>query len=386
MARMTAHRHDARMRPGTAAVWGAKGAEVQGEPLMAGATFAGTYRHAGDPGDGARTYGRYDNPTWAAYEQALAVLEGGDCVCFASGMAAAVAAFGTLLGAGSTLLLPADGYYTVRQYALDRLPATGVQVRTYRSGAVPDFVRGAVPDFARGAVLWAETPTNPGLDAVDIEALARAAHDAGGLLVVDNTTATPLGQQVLSLGADVVVSSDSKALTGHSDLIIGHVACRDPRLAAQLTAWRSQTGSVPGPMETWLALRSLPTLELRLARQSANALALAEALSAHPAVGSCRYPGLPSDPSHAIASRQMRHFGAVLNFTLADQNAAESWLRRLRLVAPATSFGGVHSTAERRARWGGDEVPPGFVRLSAGVEDIEDLRRDILDALDAGAD
>jgi len=190
----------------------------------------------------------------------------------------------------------------------------------------------------------------------------------------------------VSLGADVVVSSDSKALTGHSDLIIGHVACRDPRLAAQLTAWRSQTGSVPGPMETWLALRSLPTLELRLARQSANALALAEALSAHPAVGSCRYPGLPSDPSHAIASRQMRHFGAVLNFTLADQNAAESWLRRLRLVAPATSFGGVHSTAERRARWGGDEVPPGFVRLSAGVEDIEDLRRDILDALDAGAD
>lgn len=196
MARMTAHRHDARMRPGTAAVWGAKGAEVQGEPLMAGATFAGTYRHAGDPGDGARTYGRYDNPTWAAYEQALAVLEGGDCVCFASGMAAAVAAFGTLLGAGSTLLLPADGYYTVRQYAMDRLPATGVQVRTYRSGAVPDFARGAVPDFARGAVLWAETPTNPGLDAVDIEALARAAHDAGGLLVVDNTTATPLGQQV----------------------------------------------------------------------------------------------------------------------------------------------------------------------------------------------
>jgi cystathionine gamma-lyase len=178
------------------------------------------------------------------------------------------------------------------------------------------------------------------------------------------------------------VASDTKALSGHSDLLLGHVAARDAALAARLKDWRRRSGSIPGPFETWLAHRSLGTLDLRLARQAENALALAEVLRTRPEVEGLRYPGLPGDPAHALASKQMRRFGGVLSFTLPDADFVERLLAASELVTAATSFGGLHTTLDRRAQWGGDAVPEGFVRLSAGVEDTRDLVADLAAALD----
>ncbi len=179
------------------------------------------------------------------------------------------------------------------------------------------------------------------------------------------------------------VASDTKALTGHADLILGHVAVKDPALAAKLHAWRTQTGAVPGPMEAWLAHRSLATLEVRLERQCRNAQAVAEYLAARPDVVGLLYPGLPEDPAHEVAARQMDLYGPVVSFVLPDRARAERFLSSCELVIEATSFGGAHTTAERRARWGGDEVPEGFIRLSAGCEDGRDILADIARALDA---
>src|SRR5262249_19374767 len=204
-----------------------------------------------------------------------------------------------------------------------------------------------------------------------------AAHHAGALVAVDNTTPTVLGQQPLALGADFVVASDTKALTGHSDLILGHVATREAAWAKRLRTWRTQFGAIPGPMEVWLAHRSLGTLDVRLERMSANALAVAQFLSGRPDVLRVRYPGLPGDPAHAVATRQMTQFGPVVNFELASAAAAEKVLNTCRLVLQATSFGGLQTTAERRARWGGDKLPEGFIRLSAGCEHPGDLLEDL---------
>jgi cystathionine gamma-lyase len=231
--------------------------------------------------------------------------------------------------------------------------------------------------------VWLESPSNPKLDVCDIALLSERAHAAGARVAVDNTTSTPLGQQPLKLGADYSVASDTKALTGHSDLILGHVACRDPESATTIRTWRSSTGAIPGVFEAWLAHRSLMTLDLRLQRQTANALALAEMLSGHPTVGRVRYPWLPADAAHQIALRQMRRPPGLVSFTLDDARAADSFLAALTIVATATSFGGLHSTAERRARWGGDDVAPGFIRFSCGCEETADLIADVAQALDA---
>jgi cystathionine gamma-lyase len=230
-----------------------------------------------------------------------------------------------------------------------------------------------------------ETPANPGLDVCDLASVIPSAHAAGALVAVDNTTATPLGQRPLEYGADFSVSSDTKAMTGHSDLVLGHVAVRDPALLTRLVAWRTRTGGLPGPFETWLAHRSLATLDLRLGRQAANALALATVLAERPDVTGLRYPGLPADPAYPVASRQMRRFGGVLSFTLPSAEAVERFVAASELVVAATSFGGVHSTVDRRAQWGGDLVAEGFVRLSAGCEDTADLVADVTGALDAAA-
>ncbi len=211
--------------------------------------------------------------------------------------------------------------------------------------------------------------------------LVEAAHAGGTLVAVDNTLATPLGQRPLELGADFSVASDTKGMTGHGDLLLGHVTCRDADLAAGVRRWRKVVGAIPGPMEAWLAHRSLATLELRIERQCANALALAEALRAHPDVTGLRYPGLPTDASYPTAVEQMRRFGSVVSFVLADRETAERFLSALRLAEDATSFGGVRSTAERRARWGGDAVPEGFIRFSVGAENAADLVADVEQAL-----
>jgi cystathionine gamma-lyase len=201
------------------------------------------------------------------------------------------------------------------------------------------------------------------------------------VVAVDNTTATVLGQRPLALGADYSVSSDTKATTGHGDLVLGHVAVSDPARLADLRAWRTQTGSVAGPWDAWLALRSLRTLDLRLARQSANAAALAAVLRDSPAVTLVRYPGLPDDPAHAVAARQLDHFGGVVTAVLRDAAAADAFVAAARLLTDATGFGELRTTADRRARWG-DPVPAGLVRLSAGIEDTADLVADVRAALD----
>jgi cystathionine gamma-lyase len=173
------------------------------------------------------------------------------------------------------------------------------------------------------------------------------------------------------------VAADTKALTGHGDVLLGHVAVRDPEWKQRLLAWRTQIGSIPGPMEVWLAHRSLATLDVRLERMCSNALAIAESLTGRPEVNSVRYPGLPGHPAHAVASRQMTRFGPVVSFELADRGAGERFLAACELLWEATSFGGVHTTAERRARWGGDKVPEGLIRLSVGCEHLDDLLADL---------
>ena len=351
---------------------------AQGQPFHPGPVFAAPYHLAGDPASAAYTYGRFHNPTWTQFERALGDLEGGEAIVFASGMAATAALLSTALAPGDVVVLPADGYYTTRTLGSSFFAARGITLRTAPTAG---DAQGAVLDGAR--LLWLETPSNPGLDVCDVAALARAARERGALVVVDNTTATVLGQRPLALGADFSLASDTKALTGHADLVLGHVAVRDPEWAQRLRTWRTQFGAIPGPMEVWLAHRSLLTLDVRLERMCANALAIARLLAERPEVRQVRYPGLPRDPGHAVAARQMTRFGPVVGFELASAAAAETFLSRARLIAQATSFGGLHTSAERRARWGGDRVPDGFIRLSAGCEHADDLLEDVRGALSA---
>jgi cystathionine gamma-lyase len=333
---------------------------AQGEPLLPGPTFQAANHWTGDGApDG---YGRTGNPTWSRYEAALGELEGGEAIAFSSGMAAVAAVLLPVLKPGDVLVAPSDAYPGVRTIATEHLGPRGVEVRLVPSDEAA--IRAALP----GATLaWIETPSNPGMECLDIAALASAARDAGALLAVDGTLATPLRQRPLALGADFAMASASKYLTGHADLVLGYVATRDPTRAEAIRAWRGLTGAIPGPFEAWLAHRSLPTLAVRLERQEATARALVELLGDHPSVTDVRWPG----------------FGAVLAFTLADAEAAERLLVSLKLVAEATSFGGVHSSAERRGRWGTDAVADGFIRFSAGIEDTADLVADVRAGLDA---
>jgi cystathionine gamma-lyase len=221
------------------------------------------------------------------------------------------------------------------------------------------------------------------MDVYDIRAMSETAHAAGALVAVDNTTPTPMGQRPLALGADFSVASDTKALIGHGDVLLGHVAARDEALLKKIDRWRTLTGGIVGPMEAWLALRSIVTLPLRLERSSENALAIAEFLGTRREVGCVMYPGLKTHPGYEIARRQMSYFGPVLSFVLRDKTAADTFLSKTKLVTDATSFGGVVTTAERRAKWGGDAVSEGFIRMSVGCEAVEDLIEDIGLALDA---
>jgi cystathionine gamma-lyase len=298
-------------------------------------------------------------------------------VVFSSGMAAIAATLGVVLKAGDTVLVPSDGYYTGRVLASDVFGKFGVTVVP-----IPTSVD-IQPVSLRGAkLIWLETPTNPNLDVCDIAAIARMAHKAGALVAVDNTTPSFLAQQPLDLGADFSLASDTKITTGHSDLILGHVSVKDPTWTERLLTWRKQMGAIPGPMEVWLAHRSLATLHVRMERQCRNALAIANFLKSRPEVQGVRYPGLSSDPSHPVASRQMKFFGSVVSFRLQSRDHAESFLASCELIYNATSFGSLHTTAERRDRWGGDKVEEGFIRLSAGCEDAQDLVADLQQALD----
>jgi cystathionine gamma-lyase len=228
-----------------------------------------------------------------------------------------------------------------------------------------------------------ESPSNPKLEVYDLAALAGAAHAAGAIVVVDNTTAGPLHQKALELGADYVLTSATKHLSGHADLMLGYIATTDAARAQALRDWRTRSGSIPGPFEVWLAHRSLATYALRLERGAANALALAELLAGRDDVTGVRYPGLSGDPGHDVARRQMRGYGTIVAFDVGERERAERFLAMAELVTEASSFGGVLTTAERRGRWSGDGVTEGFIRLSAGCEDTADLLADVERALAA---
>ncbi|WP_298990360.1 PLP-dependent aspartate aminotransferase family protein [uncultured Pseudokineococcus sp.] len=355
-------------------------------PLVLSSTFVG----AGEPGPGARTYARSSNASWEPLEEVLATLEGtgedGGALAFASGMAA-VSAVLALVPLGGRVVAPRSAYNTSVEL-LEQLDADGRARVTFVDVADTAEVEGAL---AGGAdLLWLESPTNPLLEVADLPACAAAGRGAGAVVAVDGTFATPLVQQPLALGADVVVHSVTKLLSGHSDVLLGAVATSDAALLQRLSTHRRVHGAIPGPFEAWLALRGLRTLALRVERTGATAAELARRLERHPAVGRVRHPSLPSDPGHERARAQMRGAGSVLSLELVgdeDGALAAGLVERLGLWTPATSLGGVESLVERRRRHANEPptTPLGLLRLSCGLEDVEDLWADLEQALDGGA-
>jgi cystathionine gamma-synthase len=352
------------MRPATRAVHSGRPAREPDAPLNTPITMAATY-----VAGGTLEYGRYGNPTWSAFEEALADLEGGGngehparCLAFASGLAA-VSVILDLVGTDQVVVVPQHAYNgTVMQLA-------DLEARGRAKARVVDQTDTAAVVAAcdDAALVWLESPANPALEVAEIAVIAEAAHAAGARVVVDNTFATPILQQPLDLGADLVVHSATKYIAGHSDLQMGAVITRDDQLFDVLKGRRDLLGAIPGPFETWLALRGLRTLALRVERAQENARALAARLSTHPAVLEVRYPG----------------FGGMLAIVLADADAADRLTRSTDLWVHATSLGGVESMFERRRRWAAEPatIPEGLVRMSVGIEDVDDLWDDLQQAL-----
>jgi len=330
-------------------------------------------------------YGRGGNPTWAALEGALGVIEDADAVVFASGQAASMALMLALAPGRSRILLPRDGYYNARALA-DRLRPHGAETVPVDLQNLAEVERELSAAPAGGALLWAETPTNPLLRVADLAALGRLAAAAGAPMIVDNTVATGLLQQPLAFGAAASLCSLTKSASGHSDVLLGAVMTRDPQLAADLRSWRTLGGGIAGPMECWLAVRGLKTLPLRIERQSQNALAAAGYLGGHQRVRAVYYPGVSSGTLDVATSQMPRGFGPLLSFELdGSAEDADAVVAAARLIVPASSFGGVESTWERRGRWPGETAPATLIRLSAGIEPAADLIADIEQALTSRA-
>ncbi|RKS80601.1 cystathionine gamma-synthase [Motilibacter peucedani] len=344
-------------------------------PLNVPPTFASTYVQGG-PDD----YGRFRNPTWSALEEAVGRLEGGRALAFSSGLAA-VSAVLDEVPVGGVVVAPV-GSYSGTLAALAKMQRSG-RVGEVRTVDVADTA--AVEAAAAGAhLVWVESPTNPLMAVADIPAVVAAARAAGALVAVDATFCSPLVLRPLELGADVVVHSATKYLSGHSDALLGVVVVRDDDLEQRLRTTRTLGGAVPGTMESWLVLRGLRTLHLRVQRSQASAQVLAERLAEHPAVDRVRFPGLPDDPGHSRARAQMTGFGSIVCAEVRGGVAeADSAVAACRLWIPATSLGGVESTLERRRRHAGEsvEVPETLLRLSVGIEDVEDLWADLDAAL-----
>ncbi len=347
-----------------------------GEPVTQPPVLASIFASWGEPLAG--DYGRGGNPSWTVLEQALGSIEEAEAVLFGSGQAASMALMLALANGRERILLPRDGYYNARVLAEKLRPQGAEAVLVDLQDH--DNVRRELS--AARSVLWAETPTNPLLRIADLAALGRLAAAAGAPMIVDNTVATGLLQQPLELGAIASLCSLTKAASGHSDLILGAVMTRDPALAGQLREWRTLGGGIAGPMESWLALRGLKTLPLRIERQSASALLLALHLAAHPRVRAVHYPGLSEDTLDVARAQMPRGFGPLLSFELDGTGAnADAVVTAARLITPATSFGGVESSWERRGRWQGETAPESLIRLSVGIEPVADLVADLDQAL-----
>jgi cystathionine gamma-synthase len=344
----------------TVAVTAGRPRRTPDAPLNQPLVLASTYHAPGEIG-----YGRYANPTWSAFEEAIGALEGGAAAAFGSGMAAAAAAL-SLIPDGSVVVAPNTAYLGV----LDLLAQQQNQGRlTVRLVDITDAA-GIAAAAADAALVWLESPSNPLLDVADLDAASRAAHDAGALLLVDNTFATPLLQRPLEHGADLVLHSATKYISGHADVMLGVVVAAEQERRDQLVAFRSLHGSVPGALEAYLGLRGLRTLHLRIERAQNNAAELVARLRTHAAVTRVRYAG----------------FGAIVSIELAGgAAAADAVAEHVSLWVHATSLGGVESSLERRRRWPTErpEVPESLIRLSVGIEDVEDLWRDLDQALTA---
>lgn len=340
-----------------------------------------TFRGSGHPAADDRVYARYTNPSWEPLEAAIADLEESAVpgLAYASGMAAVAAAL-SLVPVGGVALVPAASYNGTIGLARDLAASGALTLRE-----IDPLDLASTRTALEGAdLLWLESPTNPLLDVVDLPALIAAARERGVVVVVDNTFSTPLRQRPLTAGADVVVHSATKYISGHSDVILGLLVAREDAVRERLLRQRTLHGAIPGPFEAWLALRGLRTLGLRLDRAEANALELARRLDGHDGVPRVRYPGLPTDPNHARARAQLEGFGAVVSIELPTAEQADRFVSALRVFTPATSLGGVESLVERRRRHPAEprEVPEGLVRLSLGIEHVEDLWADLEQALD----
>jgi cystathionine gamma-synthase len=346
--------------PSTKAVALGRGAHRAGDPLNVPVVLSSTFRAGGNIG-----YAREGNPVWDAFEEVVGALEGGVAVVFPSGLAA-VRAVLELVPIGGHVVM-ADGAYSGTRRMLSDLEGRG----RLSTRLVDITDTSTVVGAADGAsVLWAESPTNPMMACADLVALRSAKAE---MYVVDNTFATPLVQRPLSMGADLVVHSATKLLAGHSDVVLGVVVARDESMASEIRQVRTEHGAVPGPLEVFLALRGLRTLPVRLERASASAAVLASRLAEHACVERVLYPG----------------FGTMLSVLVRDGAVgAEQFCDSVRLAVPATSLGGVETLVERRAQYHWDAVagvPPNLVRVSVGLEHVDDLWHDFDTALRAGA-
>jgi len=330
-------------------------------------------------------YSRVANPTRTALQQALASLEGADHgIAFSSGLGATTTLM-HLVDPGERVVLIADVYGGVY-----RMTSQVYEPKGYKFDYVPAEEFPNLPEHLDGntRMVWIETPSNPLLNVVDIRATATAAHEVGAILVVDNTFATPYLQQPLELGADVVVHSTTKYLGGHSDTVGGFVATNDPTIAERLYFLQKSLGAVPGPFDSWLVLRGIKTLAVRMRRHCDNAMAVAVWLERHGNVERVLYPGLPSHPNHRLAARQMRDFGGMVSFLAPSAEEAAALVARTKLFQLAESLGGVESLIEVPARMTHASTatapfaaPPNLVRLSVGIESVTDLISDLEHAL-----
>lgn len=346
------------LHPHTLAVTSGRPVDEPDQPLNVPLTLASTYIAGGD-----LEYGRYGNPSWTAFEETLGALEGGRCISFASGMAATAAVL-DLLATGDRIVVPRHSYQGTLTLLKELVERGRLSVDLVDIDDT-DAVIGALPG---AAMLWIESPTNPALEVADLPTLLSAARDAGVRTLVDNTFATPMLQQPLGDGADLVLHSATKFISGHSDVIMGAVLTTDDALFDRVKGHRSLHGAIPSAFDTYLALRGLRTLPLRLERSQANAQELVERLSGHPALAEVRYPG----------------FGGVLALVFPTADAADAAIAALQLWRTATSLGGVESTLERRRRWATESptIPEGLVRLSVGIEHVGDLYDDLLRAIE----